>query len=161
VPPSLDALPESRILGRVRGAMLGLLTLGTTGMSVELVLVGHYADSNQAIPLALAALALFTIAWVAIAPGIWAVRTLQLVMLLYAGAGIVGIALHFQASFEAQRELNPANDNADLVWNAITAITPPALAPGVMVQLGLLGLAYSYKHPALGEDARTASRQDS
>jgi hypothetical protein len=26
---------------------------------------------------------------------------------------------------------------------------PPLLAPGVMMQLGLIGLAYTYKHPAL------------
>jgi len=29
----------------------------------------------------------------------------------------------------------------------MTAKTPPALAPGAMIQLGLLGLVYTYRHP--------------
>jgi hypothetical protein len=36
-----------------------------------------------------------------------------------------------------------------LFVKVVTAKAPPALAPGVMVQLGLLGLVYTYKHPAL------------
>ncbi len=36
-----------------------------------------------------------------------------------------------------------------LFWAAIGAKAPPLLAPGSMVQLGFLGLAYTYKHPAL------------
>ena len=37
-----------------------------------------------------------------------------------------------------------------LFWKAMAAKTPPALAPGAMTQLGLLGLAYAFRHPALG-----------
>ncbi len=29
----------------------------------------------------------------------------------------------------------------------MAAKTPPALAPGSMAQLGLIGLAYTYRHP--------------
>jgi hypothetical protein len=36
-----------------------------------------------------------------------------------------------------------------LFWQAIRSKTPPALAPGVMIQLGLIGLAYTYRDPAL------------
>ncbi|HYJ16246.1 MAG TPA: hypothetical protein VE170_12200 [Candidatus Limnocylindria bacterium] len=36
----------------------------------------------------------------------------------------------------------------------IGAKAPPLLAPGSMVQLGLLGLAYTYKHPALKSSQR-------
>ena len=41
-----------------------------------------------------------------------------------------------------------------LFWAAIGAKAPPLLAPGSMVQLGLLGLAYTYKHPALKRSQR-------
>jgi hypothetical protein len=41
-----------------------------------------------------------------------------------------------------------------LFWQAIRAKTPPLLAPGAMVQLGLLGLAYTYKHPLLQQSKK-------
>jgi hypothetical protein len=47
-------------------------------------------------------------------------------------------------------ESNPSLAGWDLVWQAIGGKTPPLLAPGAMIQLGLVGLAYTYKHPALG-----------
>ena len=31
----------------------------------------------------------------------------------------------------------------------MTAKAPPALAPAGMIQMGLLGLLYTYRHPAL------------
>jgi hypothetical protein len=36
-----------------------------------------------------------------------------------------------------------------LYQKAILAKSPPALAPGAMIQLGLIGLAYTFRHPAL------------
>ena len=35
--------------------------------------------------------------------------------------------------------------------NVVSGATP-TLAPGAMVELGLLGLAYTYRHPALGSE---------
>jgi len=154
-----EALPDARVLRFIRRILLGLLTLGTLGMSVELLLIGHYADRNQIIPLALAGLTIGVIVWTALRPGVVALRTLQFMMLLFAGAGIVGIALHFQANAEFQRDIDPSIGGLDLVRKVVTATAPPALAPGVMVQLGLLGLVYTYRHPALREDAPGASER--
>jgi len=36
----------------------------------------------------------------------------------------------------------------------VEATAPPALSPGLLVQLGLLGLVYTYRHPALGAAER-------
>jgi hypothetical protein len=35
-----------------------------------------------------------------------------------------------------------------LLWKVMSGAAP-ALAPGAMVQLGLLGLIYTFRHPAL------------
>jgi hypothetical protein len=138
-------------LSTIRSALLALVTLGTLGMSAELLLIGHLEDSNQVIPLVVAAAGLVTILAVAVRPGIGTIRVLQFVMLSYAGTGIIGIALHYQANAEFQREIDPALTGLALFWKVVEATAPPALAPGVMVQLGLLGLVFTYKHPALGE----------
>ena len=142
---------ETAALARIRWAVLALVALGTIGMSVELLLIGHREDSNQAIPLVVAAAGLLTIAAVVVRPRAGLLRLLQFVMLTYAGSGIIGIALHYQANAEFQREIDPALTGLALFWKVVEATAPPALAPGVMVQLGLLGLVFTYKHPALNE----------
>ena len=141
-----------RALHIVRGAILAILAMGTVGMSIELLLIGHFADASQLIPLVLAACALAVMMWVAVRPGVIALRILQLIMLMYLGAGIIGITLHFNANAEFQREIDPTIGARVLFWKVVEATAPPALAPGVMVQLGLLGLVYTYRHPALADD---------
>ncbi len=84
------------------------------------------------------------------AAGRASVRALQFVMSLFVAAGLAGVALHFQSTLEFQREIDPSLAGFGLVLKALQAKAPPALAPGVMVQLGLLGLAFAYRHPALG-----------
>ena len=87
-------------------------------------------------------------------------RLLQFVMLTYIGTGVIGITLHFKANAEFQREIDPSLGGLALFWKVVEATAPPALAPGVMVQLGLLGLVYTYKHPALNEPDFDADRKD-
>jgi hypothetical protein len=55
---------------------------------------------------------------------------------------------HYIANVEFQREVDPSIGGTALFWKAMGAKTPPALAPGSMLQLGLIGLAYAYRHPA-------------
>jgi hypothetical protein len=57
--------------------------------------------------------------------------------------------LHFEVNMEFQREMDPALAGMALFQKAILAKSPPALAPGAMIQLGLIGLAYTFRHPAL------------
>src|SRR5262245_30948922 len=113
----------------------------------ELVLVGHYDDANQLIPLVLAGAGVMTIAAVSVAPGVALLRTFQFVMLLYAGAGVIGVTLHYKANTAHVHETEPGLHGFALVRKAVTSSAPPALAPGLMLQLALLGLSSTYKHP--------------
>jgi hypothetical protein len=140
---------ESPTLAAVRRIILGLVALGTIGMTAELLLIGHYDDANQLIPLALAVAGLIAMAAVSLSPGVATFRAFQFVMLLYAGAGIIGITLHYQANAAHLNETEPGLQGLALVKKAVASAAPPALAPGLMVQLALLGLAYTYKHPRL------------
>ena len=56
---------------------------------------------------------------------------------------------------EFQLEVQPELSGSTLLWKVLQAKTPPALAPGVMAQLGLIGLAYAYRHPAIAQGATT------
>ena len=147
---------DSPTLAVIRRIILGLVALGTTGMTVELLLVGHFEDANQLIPLVVAAFGLVTLLWVFVTGQVVALRTFQFAMLLYAGAGAIGITLHYKANVALQLEADPTLTGVALLKKVVTAAAPPALAPGLMVQLALLGLSYTYRHPSL-----TATEDDS
>jgi hypothetical protein len=71
-------------------------------------------------------------------------RALQIVMALFVLAGFIGVGAHFQGSAEFQLELDPSIGTWDLVQKILHAQAPPLLAPGMMLQLGLIGLAYVF-----------------
>ena len=64
-------------------------------------------------------------------------------------AGATGIILHYRGNLEFQLEMDPSQSHWTLFKKAMHAKVPPALAPGVMAQLGLLGLLYTFRHPGL------------
>ena len=133
-----------------RRILLAILSLGIAGISLELWLMAHTEDIYQLIPLWLAALAAVAIVTVVVRPSAATVRLFQAVMALFLISGIVGAYLHFQVNMEFQLEMDPALSGTALYRKAILAKSPPALAPGAMIQLGLIGLAYTFRHPALG-----------
>jgi len=71
-------------------------------------------------------------------------RALQILMGLFVLAGFAGMAAHFNGSAEYQLELNPDMDKWELLDKILHAHAPPLLAPGMMMQMGLLGLAYAF-----------------
>jgi hypothetical protein len=143
---------EPDALARMRSLVRLLLVFGIVATSADLILVGHYEDSNQLIPLVLGGVGLVVLGWSAVRPGIVAVRTLQFVMLSFVGAGVIGATLHFKANVAAQREADPALTFRQLLPKVLESTAPPLLSPGLMVQLGLLGLLSCYRHPVLRED---------
>ena len=136
--------------------MLALLVFGLVGTIVELTLLEHYEEAWQFVPLGLIALALGVVAWHVLRPHAGNVRALQGVMCLFLLAGTVGVGLHLYGAAEFQIEIDPSQSRWEVFKKAMHAQAPPVLAPGVMMQLGLIGLIYSYRHPSLG-GAGTAS----
>jgi hypothetical protein len=122
---------EFEPLKSLRRGILGLVGLGTAGVSVELVFLEHYTDWNQLIPVTVAGLGLLATIWIAVAPGLVALRAWQFTMLLFVGTGITGITMHYDVVSET--------------------VNPPRFAPGVFVHLGLLGLLYTFRHPSAHE----------
>lgn len=132
-----------------RRILAGILLLGIGGISVELWLMGHYEALDQAIPLGLAAAGLVALGLAMLRATAMTIRIFQIVMLLFVVSGVVGAWLHFRVNMEFQLEMDASLGGLALLRKAILAKTPPALAPGAMIQLGLIGLAYTFKHPVL------------
>ncbi len=141
---------ENGSLGRLRGFLLLILLLGLLGTLAELLIAGHTEDLLQWIPLTLLAAALVVLAWHALArQSRFALQVLRAVMAMFILAGFLGIALHMKGKMEFKQESDPSLHGWKLLLASLESKTPPPLAPGVMIQMGLLGLLYAYGHPAL------------
>jgi cation transport ATPase len=144
----------------IRGALLIILVIGLVGLLAELLLLEHVEDSWQRLPIFLIMASLIVLGWHAVERGRPSLRALQATMILLVLAGSLGLLLHFKGNIAFEQEMQPPLTGWALVWAALKGATP-TLAPGAMVQLGLIGLAYTYRHPRLGAaDGTEASRLD-
>jgi hypothetical protein len=134
----------SDVAERLRGWLLAVLVIGLLGTVTELVLLEHYEQPLQFVPLVLIAAALATIVWHLMRRDAASLNALLVVMALFVLAGFAGIAAHFVGSAEYQLELDASMNTWELLEKVMRAKAPPVLAPGMMLQLGLLGLAYAY-----------------
>ena len=133
---------------RLRRFVLATFLFGAVGTGSELVLIGHLEDAWQCVPLALLAFGLLAVAWQRVERGRRSTRVLQGAMLALVAGGLAGIWLHYDGNVEFELEMYPSLAGPDLVREALTGATP-VLAPAALVQIGLLGLAYAYRHPFL------------
>jgi hypothetical protein len=136
-------------MSRIHALLLLLLVVGLCGTALDLALLAHYEDSWQLVPFVLIGVAFVVIAWQAMGGGAASIKVLRGLMLVFIVAGGLGLILHYQANAELQRDMNPAASGSEIFWKAIRSQAPPSLAPLAMAQLGLLGLVYTYRHPAL------------
>lgn len=146
----ITAVSNRDTLTLIRGMLLLALFLGLAGLGTELLFLEHHESATQIVAPALVGAALVAIVWNVVHGGPASVRALQFTMVLFLLAGVLGIWFHYAANVEFQREMDPTAHGMALFWKAMAAKTPPALAPGSMTQLGLLGLIYAFRHPALG-----------
>ena len=128
--------------------VLAVFLLGLLGTGLELLFLGHTVGFNQLIPVVLMVMSLLVLAWHALERKSASIRTFQITMLLLVIAGILGTGLHYGANEEFELEGDPKLSGVELFSRIMTGAAP-ALAPGTMVQLGLLGLVYTFRHPAL------------
>ena len=140
----------------VRLALLAILGIGVVGTGVELLLLKHTEDWWQWAPIVMLGAALIVNVAVALKPVPGTVRALQGLMVLFLVTGLVGTWLHYAGNVEWELERMASLSGMELFRAAIMGATP-TLAPGTMVQLGLIGLLYTYRHPALARPSLQSS----
>jgi hypothetical protein len=135
---------EDDRLATITNVILAVVLLGKGGLLVELSLIAHYEDAAQWVPLVLLPIALIALAVDYLSSTRSTQVIVQMTMGLIIAAGVLGIYFHFHGSREFQLEMDPQMRGANLVWHVLRAKSPPTLAPGLMVNLGILGLGYVY-----------------
>lgn len=123
----------------VRQLALGLFVLGSLGLAAELVLLEHMESWEQWIPLVMLTLGVIGAFVVARRRGSVSLKAFRVIMVLFVGTGLLGLYYHLAGNIEFALERDPALGGLALVWKALRGATP-TLAPGALVQLGLLGL---------------------
>ena len=134
----------------LRQLVLGLVFIGIVGLEIELALLRHAESFSQWIPHIVLLIGLVSTVAVAVHPGIKTMRTFKAMMWLFVAIGLLGLFFHYKGNVEFAVERDPTLRGFRLIWKALRGATP-ALAPGALSQLGLLGLIYTYRHPALSE----------
>src|SRR5262252_649263 len=114
-------------IGVLRGWILGVLVLGLLGTITELVLLEHYEQPLQFVPLVLIVAAIAVLIWEFRRHDVASRRAVQIVMGLFVLAGFVGFVAHFYGSAEYQLELNPEMSNWELLEKVLRAKAPPLL----------------------------------
>ena len=127
--------------------VLVVFLLGLFGTGIELLFLGHTAGLTQLLPIVLFVMSLLVLAWHALERKWASLRAFQITMLLFVAGGVLGTALHYRANQAVELEADPKMRGMELLSKTMTGAAP-ALAPGAMIQLGLLGLVYTYRHPA-------------
>ncbi|MBD0320905.1 MAG: hypothetical protein ICV87_11265 [Gemmatimonadetes bacterium] len=141
-------LREPTALAALRRILLAVVLVGIVGLGAELFLLEHYEGFWQWVPMVALGLGLALGIAVGVRPGRGVLLAFRAVMGAFLVAGAVGVYLRLAGNAEFERESDPAIRGAALLWEALRGATP-SLAPGALAQLGLVGLALAYGHPAL------------
>jgi hypothetical protein len=132
----------------MRRLLIFTFLFGAFGTGAELLLIGHFEEVFQLLPLLLLGLAIVAAVWHLAVPRPASLRVFQVAMALLLAGGIVGIGLHYNGNEAFEREMYPTLGGVDLIQRTLTGATP-VLAPGTLTLLGLIGLVQTYRHPLL------------
>jgi hypothetical protein len=147
-----SAVADASTLRRVRALLLALVTIGMVGTAVDLLLLDHYEEVWQFPPIVMIVLGLGVVAWVWYSGSANAMTAMRISMVLFLATGAAGMLFHYNGNREFQREMDPSLGGWALFVKVMRAKAPPALAPAAMIQIGLLGLLYTYRLVAPAND---------
>jgi hypothetical protein len=120
--------------------LLAIFFFGVLGTAAELLLLGHFEDIQQFIPLVLIAIGVVAVVWFATRPSPASLTVFRTTLVLFAVSGLLGVYFHYSGNVEFEREREESLSGLRLFWEAMTGATP-ALAPGSMILLAAIGYA--------------------
>ena len=130
----------------LRQLVLALVFIGIVGLEIELALLRHAESFSQWIPHIVLMVGFIATLLIYLRPGATTTRIFQTTMWIFVVVGLLGVFFHLKGNVEFAVERDPSLGGVKLIWKVLRGATP-ALAPGALSQLGLLGLLYTYKQP--------------
>jgi len=151
----MNAVTFERWMRRFLLIIVECLTVGTV---IELLLEKHYKETNQLIPYVLCILGFVGVLAVQIRPSRKTIQVLRIVMIAVVLGSFLGGYLHLASNVDFQVEMRPNQSAVDSFFAALMG-TAPILAPGMLGLAGVLALAATYYHPAMGKRTSEALPQ--
>lgn len=124
--------------------LFGIVSVSSAGTLIELLLLEHTEEIYQLIPVVLLGITLIMSVVVLALPRAAVINSFRVVMLACLVSAAVGILLHYQGNTEFALERQPKLRGWELFKEAIMGATP-ALAPGTMAQIALIGLLATFR----------------
>lgn len=125
----------------LKRVLFAALLFMIVGMGLELYLLGHYEDTLQLIPLFCIGGTLLILSILLFQQSAFFLGVFKLLLGLTALSGLYGTFLHLRANYEFEQEMKPSTADWDLFLESLSGALP-ALAPGSMILLALLGYSY-------------------
>ena len=121
--------------------IIAALLFMMVGTVLELHLLDHYEDTQQLIPMLCIGASIIALVVLLFHRAKWTIGLYKLFLGLTALSGIYGTFLHLQANYEFEVEMKPTAKAWDLLVESLSGALP-ALAPGSMIVLALIGYSY-------------------
>jgi hypothetical protein len=137
---------EPSLVFRFRQWLLLLSTMATLMVPIELLFVEHYEEWKMYIPFVLSGLTLIGIFLVAFWPNKKTLLLFRIVMAFLLVGSLLGVYFHLSGNLELTEEINPELVGFSRIWDILSGAAP-ALAPGLLAQVALMGFLFTYKHP--------------
>lgn len=129
-----------------------MLLFGIAGVLAELVLIEHTESRTMWIPLVTLGFGALAVVLRLARPTRGTDRLMMIVMSAFVVSGVLGVWFHFDGNRQFELEVYPTMEGSELFWESLSGATP-ALAPGTMVLLGLIGLVATVGAPLSNREA--------
>jgi surface polysaccharide O-acyltransferase-like enzyme len=119
--------------------LLGIVVFTSVGTLAELILLEHIEERTQMIPVLLLGVVIVAtvVLWMRPVPAV--INAYRVIMIACLASALLGIYFHYTANVEFVLERHPKMTGWALTKEAAMGALP-ALAPGTMAQLALIGL---------------------
>lgn len=133
-----------------RRFLLVIVEFLCVGTVIELILEKHNKETLQFIPFVLCVAGFLSVLAVLILPQRNTINVLRAVMVVVVLGSLLGGLLHLRGNVEFVTEMRPNAAFGDVVIQSLMGAAP-LLAPGILGLAGVLAIAATYYHPAMGK----------
>lgn len=125
----------------IRFWIIAAILFMASGTVIELLLLSHYEDTWQLLPIILIGLSLVCFLMTFWLHQNWVVQLLKLLLLGCVISGGLGVYFHLQANMEFEAEMHPTQSWSTTFLESLSGALP-ALAPGSMILFAIIGYIY-------------------
>lgn len=126
---------------RLRQATIVAFFFMMLGTTLELYLLDHYEGLQQSIPILCIGSSLLAVLILIFRKTRLMIALFKFILAITALSGFYGTFLHLRANYEFEQEMRPTLNGWNLFIESLSGALP-ALAPGSMIVLALIGYSY-------------------